>query len=200
MDISSTAYWMLTRGGLTLAACCAVALFVTQRAPSNVPEAKVAGAAADTRRSRRRLARLALWPLMVAALALAGLAWRSHHDVVYVADGAAGPRVTRYVHLGDVPYRSSSAVYTGKRRSTWIVNRSSEPLRFQSLGYGDARSFAPETIAPGAELPVDTVDHVGPSAVPPTSVTVTSRQHAGQEIPHFESRGWLTWGPPPESP
>jgi hypothetical protein len=49
-------------------------------------------------------------------------------------------------------------------------------------------------IPPGASLPVDAVDHVGPSDAPPGMVTVTHTDELSRAgINAAAQRVWLTW-------
>lgn len=146
-----------------------------------------------------------LWQLVGAFALIGGPAasiwlWFHANPIVFVEDGArdGSPAIRRRVWIGSAYAAPRSLVEHPRRRATWIVNASSRELSAQDLGYGDAMTSPPVAIPPGASLPVDTVDHVGPDDPPPGFVTVTrAKEVADAGIAASARRVWLTWEPAP---
>lgn len=143
-----------------------------------------------------------LWQLLGGFALIGGPAasiwlWFHVNPVVFVRNDASNPQrptTSRQVWIGsEYPAQRSLAEYR-PRRATWIVNESSIQLTAQSIGYGDARTSQPIAIPPGASLPVDSVDYIGPDNQPPGVITVEqSKEVANAGIAASAQRVWLTW-------
>lgn len=143
-----------------------------------------------------------LWQLLGGFAFIGGPAasiwlWFHTNTVVFVvndADHPATPRTSREVWIGGAYPAQHPLDDHPRRRATWIVNRSSLELAAQSIGYGDARTWPATMIPPGASLPVESVDYVGPGNPPPGVIWVKqSDQLAKAGISASAQRVWLTW-------
>ncbi len=151
--------------------------------------------------AHRRRRNGAPWQIVGAFLLIGGPVasiwlWFNANHVVFVEDGASNrtPSIRRRVWIGSAYTAPRSLVEHPRRRATWIVNSSSIEVSAQDLGYGDAITSPSVAIPPGASLPVDSVNHVGPDDAPPGFVTVMrSKDVADAGIVASAHRVWLTW-------
>jgi hypothetical protein len=143
-----------------------------------------------------------LWQLLGGFALIGGPAasiwlWFHTSHVVFVRDNGSKPptpTISRKVWIGsEYPVKHSLDAYP-HRRATWIVNESSIELIAQSIGYGDSHTSSAIAIPPGASLPVNSVDYVGPGDAPPDVITVkVTKEVANAGIPASATRVWLTW-------
>lgn len=143
-----------------------------------------------------------LWQLLGAFALIGGPAasiwiWSHSSNVVFVQTDAghpSTPRIVRQVWIGADYAAPRSLDSVPARRATWIVNQSDLPVRAHRIGYGDSSSSGPLVIPPGASLPVESVDFVGPNHPPPDEITVLhSKELANAGVSASAKRVWLTW-------
>jgi hypothetical protein len=140
-----------------------------------------------------------LWQLLGAFALIGGPAgsiwlWFHSNQVVVVTGDATALHARRRAWIGDAYPAKRSLEPMPSRRATWIVNDSSVELSAQSLGYGDAHTWQPIAIPPGASLPVVSVDYIGPDDPPPGEIMVKQpREVAKAGIAASAQRVWLTW-------
>lgn len=139
--------------------------------------------------------RTALMKWLPAGGILLGLAislWTYMHDVeVYLVEQDGNKTtVTRRYAMTAVRYDLAPGEKEKKdafgHSYDWVVNRSSHPVRVETIEYG--MSFGgsePDVAPPGTAIMVSDVDHIGPNDRPPASVKAASK--IGTTL------YWLTW-------
>lgn len=197
MLVPPIVHTLLFYGGFAVGAvgliCVGIGGVAAKKTKQPLPEAVL-----ENRRPRNGV----LWQLLGGFALIGGPAaslwiWFHTNGVVLVRADASNPQtpqVSRQVWIGGRYLPQHSLDDHPRRGATWIVNESSIELAAQNIGYGDAHTWQPTPIPPGASLPVDSVDYIGPDDRPPGEITVTrSREVANAGIPALASRVWLTW-------
>lgn len=143
-----------------------------------------------------------LWQLVGGFALIGGPAasiwiWFHSNGVVFVRDDPGNPRtprIERQTWVGETYRGPRSLARYPNERTTWIVNQSSHELTAASIGYGDAKTYEAIIIPPGASLPVESVDYVGPDDSPPNWIEVKVPKPENNMTPSVSaSRVWLTW-------
>lgn len=131
------------------------------------------------------------WQAIVALVVAAAIALvASNTPQALVLHDAPGGMVIEKLRVLGTP---DGAGPDCRPKGTWVINRSSRPVRVEHVIYGqplvNGPPEPPQVIAPGTACSTHDIDDIGPDHPPPAREKLTGEQ----ATLHSGSREWLTW-------